>query len=85
MDFQAVLQIMEIVKIINLFIKTTLKLMNIKTMNIKLFPVLSMGYKSHNIKPNKIQGEVEKTNYNEYISKHLNAKKIKEWKKPIKF
>jgi len=43
----------------------------------------SMGSKSHNIKPNKIQGEVEKTNVNEYISKHLNIKNNKEWQKPI--
>ncbi|CAI6353100.1 unnamed protein product [Macrosiphum euphorbiae] len=43
----------------------------------------SMGYKSHNIKSNKIQGEAEKTNVNEYISKDLKIKKNKEFKKPI--
>jgi len=45
--------------------------------------ISSMECKNNNIKYNKIQGEVEKTNDNEYNTKHLNIKKNMELKKPI--
>jgi len=46
-----------------------------------IFNISSEGCKNHNIKPNKIQGEVDITNYNEYNTNHI--KKNMEWKKPI--